>query len=98
MDLVVLTDTSYQSSAEFSEAINSMWKFYQQSMMCIVFLSDLQFRAPFRFRTDIRWFDRGPYIELHRSFDDCWPTGYSLLALLQDGITGVNDTGPSVLL
>lgn len=35
--LIYLTGT-IQSSAELSEAVNSMWKFYQQADMCVVFL------------------------------------------------------------
>jgi len=52
------------SSAELSEAINSMFKWYAQSEMCLVYLSDVpgDSRPPFHpdsaFRTS-RWFTRG---------------------------------------
>ncbi|KAF5491669.1 Vegetative incompatibility protein HET-E-1 [Colletotrichum siamense] len=51
------------SSAELSEAINSMFKFYQKAVICIAYLSDIMYPDS---KTDIpkdipksRWFTRG---------------------------------------
>lgn len=43
------------STAEISEAINSMYGWYQRSAVCFVYLADV---PRFRF-TDSRWFERG---------------------------------------
>ncbi|KAI1877282.1 uncharacterized protein JN550_001354 [Neoarthrinium moseri] len=54
------------SSAELTEAINSMWQWYKQSRACFVFLSDLPARdgmsSPELFEAELskcRWFERG---------------------------------------
>ncbi|KAK4158897.1 ankyrin repeat-containing domain protein [Cladorrhinum sp. PSN259] len=44
------------SSAELSEAINSMYRWYQNSDVCYVFLADVPSTVPF---SDSRWFTRG---------------------------------------
>ncbi|TGJ85451.1 hypothetical protein E0Z10_g3331 [Xylaria hypoxylon] len=46
------------SSAELSEAINSMWTWYRQSDMCYGFLSDVK-RNDTKFLYKSRWFRRG---------------------------------------
>ncbi|KAK1655484.1 heterokaryon incompatibility protein-domain-containing protein [Colletotrichum phormii] len=50
------------SSAELSEAINSMFRWYQEARLCLVFLSDFgpdsARTAPFEF-AHCRWFTRG---------------------------------------
>ncbi|KAI0018561.1 HET-domain-containing protein [Xylariomycetidae sp. FL0641] len=46
------------SSAELSEAINSMFKWYQHSAVCLVYLSDVQEQDVQSFRKS-RWFTRG---------------------------------------
>lgn len=45
------------SSAELTEAINSMFKWYQASIVCYAFLSDL--RPGNQSFGDCRWFQRG---------------------------------------
>src|ERR1700759_1931567 len=50
------------SSAELSEAINSMFKWYQSSVVCYVYLTDVSGRSqqhPFKLFPDSRWFKRG---------------------------------------
>ncbi|KAI8625420.1 heterokaryon incompatibility protein-domain-containing protein [Xylariaceae sp. FL1651] len=48
------------SSAELSEAINSMYQYYQRSEVCYVYLSDLPASAPLdRALQHCRWFTRG---------------------------------------
>ncbi|RDW79398.1 hypothetical protein BP6252_04036 [Coleophoma cylindrospora] len=48
------------SSAELSEAINSMFKWYQDSAICVVYLSDLPSRANFEDNFPrCRWLTRG---------------------------------------
>jgi len=44
------------SSAELSEAINSMFRWYQDAAVCLAFLADVPTRVPFR---ESRWFTRG---------------------------------------
>jgi hypothetical protein len=46
------------SSAELSEAINSMFKWYQQSSVCYVYLADVKAEDLTTFE-EIRWFKRG---------------------------------------
>ncbi|KAK6865381.1 HET-domain-containing protein [Apiospora arundinis] len=47
------------SSAELSEAINSMYQYYMESAVCYAYLSDFsQLRPDFKFG-DSRWFTRG---------------------------------------
>ncbi|KAK7999588.1 HET-domain-containing protein [Apiospora arundinis] len=48
------------SSAELTEAINSMFKWYQRAEVCYAFLSDLQSSAPLETALpDCRWWTRG---------------------------------------
>lgn len=47
------------SSAELSEAINSMYKWYQRARTCYVFLEDLCHSAPLESMKSCRWFTRG---------------------------------------
>ena len=46
------------SSAELSEAINSMFRWYQEAAKCYVYLSDVSIRDTRSFR-ESRWFTRG---------------------------------------
>ena len=46
------------SSAELSEAINSMWRWYEKSGVCIAFLADCSWRS-YNHLLDSRWFTRG---------------------------------------
>lgn len=46
------------SSAELSEAINSMWRWYENSRMCIAFLADCLKSSRDGFHNS-RWFTRG---------------------------------------
>ncbi|OTA52521.1 HET-domain-containing protein, partial [Hypoxylon sp. EC38] len=46
------------SSAELSEAVNSMYKWYDDSAVCFVHLSDLYSKLDTQFK-DCRWFTRG---------------------------------------
>ncbi|KAF2690724.1 HET-domain-containing protein [Lentithecium fluviatile CBS 122367] len=48
-----------RSSAELTEAINSMFKWYRQANICIVYLSDLDSRDPSAEFARCRWFTRG---------------------------------------
>jgi hypothetical protein len=47
------------SSAELSEAINSMWAWYQNSDVCYVYLSDFKYDKPDKLSGGERWFSRG---------------------------------------
>ncbi|KAI5920918.1 heterokaryon incompatibility protein-domain-containing protein [Camillea tinctor] len=47
-----------KSSAELSEAINSMYRWYKNSNVCYVFLSDVRANKPESFSTS-QWFTRG---------------------------------------
>jgi hypothetical protein len=47
------------SSAELTEAINSMYRWYQRSEICYVFLSDLPASAALNALQGCRWFTRG---------------------------------------
>lgn len=48
------------STAELSESINSMFRWYQEAAVCHVFLSDLPIGADFKTAlADCRWFTRG---------------------------------------
>ena len=47
------------SSAELTEAINSMWKWYRESQMCYVHLADCYSSHGNRDLRDSRWFTRG---------------------------------------
>ncbi|KIM98221.1 hypothetical protein OIDMADRAFT_202037, partial [Oidiodendron maius Zn] len=44
------------SSAELSEAINSMYRWYQEAKVCYAYLADVPSKSKFR---DSRWFTRG---------------------------------------
>jgi hypothetical protein len=44
------------SSAELSEAINSMYRWYQEADICLAYLADVPSQTPF---TESRWFTRG---------------------------------------
>ena len=46
------------SSAELSEAINSMFRWYQEATKCYVYLSDVSIKDTHAFQTS-RWFTRG---------------------------------------
>jgi hypothetical protein len=46
------------SSAELSEAINSMFRWYQEADICYAYLSDLQYRSATSL-SRCRWFERG---------------------------------------
>jgi hypothetical protein len=54
-----------RSSAELSEAINSMWKWYQKSEVCYAYLADVSIAefVPPEGENDVlsknRWFTRG---------------------------------------
>ena len=60
MDTVCIDKTS---SAELSEAINSMYRWYSKSAVCYVFLEDLAWdetlRPPISILEKCRWFSRG---------------------------------------
>src|SRR5204862_6505902 len=47
------------SSAELSEAINSMFRWYQNAAVCYVFLSDFSAGDSLQSLTRCRWFTRG---------------------------------------
>jgi len=50
------------SSAELSEAINSIFFWYQQSAICYAYLADVQYASPLSDESDVatsRWFSRG---------------------------------------
>lgn len=47
------------SSAELTEAINSMFKWYREAGLCIVYLSDYDGRDPEATLGKCRWFTRG---------------------------------------
>jgi hypothetical protein len=50
------------SSAELSEAINSMYRWYQQAKICYAYLSDVQAVDSYRLRESLeksKWFKRG---------------------------------------
>ena len=50
------------SSAELSEAINSMFFWYQQSAICYAYLADVQYASHLSDESDVatsRWFSRG---------------------------------------
>ncbi|ENH75284.1 Vegetative incompatibility protein HET-E-1 [Fusarium oxysporum f. sp. cubense race 1] len=50
------------SSAELSEALNSMFRWYKNAIYCFAFLSDLPAGSQFRASNDVRkchWFTRG---------------------------------------
>ncbi|MCJ1351809.1 MAG: hypothetical protein MMC33_001793 [Icmadophila ericetorum] len=47
------------SSAELSEAINSMYLWYEKAAVCYVYLSDVQFTDPIETFKQSRWFTRG---------------------------------------
>ena len=47
------------SSAELSESINSMWKWYQQAQVCYVLLSDFEISRTEYSMANCRWFTRG---------------------------------------
>jgi hypothetical protein len=48
-----------QSSAELSEAINSMYNWYQDAQLCFVYLSDVDKNNPKKPLSRSRWFQRG---------------------------------------
>lgn len=48
------------SSAELTEAINSMYQWYQRSEVCYAFLSDLSASKPLETTLEVcQWFKRG---------------------------------------
>ena len=47
------------SSAELSESINSMWKWYQRADICYAFLSDVDANSPVDTFEKSRWWTRG---------------------------------------
>ena len=51
-----------KSSAELSEAINSMWRWYREAQQCYVYLSDVQWKSGMDLQTTFKqssWFTRG---------------------------------------
>jgi hypothetical protein len=48
-----------ESSAELSEAINSMYNWYQRAAICFVFLDDFTYQRDFTGIKNCRWFTRG---------------------------------------
>lgn len=46
------------SSAELSEAINSMYRWYEEAQVCYVYMTDVSSASPQRFQWS-RWFTRG---------------------------------------
>ena len=46
------------SSAELSEAINSMYRWYEEAQVCYVYMADVSINSPQRFQWS-RWFTRG---------------------------------------
>ncbi|KAI0391050.1 heterokaryon incompatibility protein-domain-containing protein [Xylariaceae sp. FL0594] len=47
------------SSSELSESIHSMFRWYEQSGICIAYLADISKQAFFKVRRKSRWFTRG---------------------------------------
>ncbi len=87
------------SSAELSEAINSMYRWYERSEICYVFLSDLDAAA--ELKTELRrcyWFTRGWTLQELIApsnvvfFDRDWNKRGDKSSLLDDlsAITGIN--------
>ncbi|KAI0009866.1 heterokaryon incompatibility protein-domain-containing protein [Xylariaceae sp. FL0662B] len=86
------------SSAELSEAINSMYQWYQNAMVCYVYLEDVDVRAWTFERSDrslwaSKWFTRGWTLQeliapsAVEFYDRKWKligSKWSLLAILQD--------------
>ena len=51
-----------KSSAELSEAINSMWRWYKEAKECYVYLSDVQWKSGMNLQNTLKqssWFTRG---------------------------------------
>lgn len=59
---LLITRYLLQSSAELSEAINSMWNLYRQSAICIVYINDCQERGFSTPPTEYKWFKRGKFV------------------------------------
>jgi hypothetical protein len=92
------------SSAELSEAINSMWEWYKAAERCYVYLSDVEIEAKSPVSEEIlrksRWFTRGwtlqeliapRYVEF---FDNSWfflgsKGGNSIIGEILPHITGI---------
>jgi len=59
----VWIDTCYinkTSSAELSEAINFIYRWYQDADVCYAYLADMPFNTDIRFGLkDCKWFSRG---------------------------------------
>src|SRR4051794_38034290 len=47
------------SSAELTEAINSMYRWYKEAYICLVYLHDCQFRGEYQSLSFCEWFTRG---------------------------------------
>jgi hypothetical protein len=87
------------SSAELTEAINSMFQWYGRAEICYVYLSDLAPSAPLETKLqDCRWFTRGWTLQeliapkKIEFFDQNWSCRGNKLDLIDDlaRITGVN--------
>ena len=99
VDTVCIDKTS---SAELSEAINSMYAWYRKSEVCYVFLEDLPHNDEFTSRPQLaqcRWFTRGWTLQELLApqsvsfFDDSWHFIGSREDLAPEiaGITGIDD-------
>ncbi|KAI1773186.1 heterokaryon incompatibility protein-domain-containing protein [Hypoxylon cercidicola] len=88
-----------RSSAELTEAINSMFKWYLESQICYVYLCDFDRSIP-ETLPDCRWFGRGWTLQeliapsKHRFYDKSWNFYGDKIALHTEisKITGVDDT------
>lgn len=75
IDTCVIDKTS---SAELTEVINSMFKWYRQSKVCIVYLSDFDSSEPSADLRECRWFTRGQTLQgliapnVVRFYDSNW--------------------------
>ena len=98
------------SSAELSEAINSMYRWYERSTVCFAFLADLSPPASTGLEDDIgpalrkcRWFTRGWTLQeliapatVH-FFDQCWTFRGSKETLVRE-LTAITAISEDVLL
>jgi hypothetical protein len=66
------------SSAELSEAINSMFQWYKNSAMCYVYLSDVQLKSTYKTSDAIH--DASVAMQIHQS--KWWTRGWTLQELI----------------
>lgn len=89
------------SSAELSEAINSMYQWYQDSSVCYAYLADLVTPSPDGFRK-CKWFTRGFTLQelvaptVVEFYDADWKE-YGTKLSLQETITEITGINPHVL-